>query len=155
MFSGELLCLVAYGFINSRFNPWRIHQRRRHRAAALGLSDSSISLEAGEGGAGYDSAGASGATTPLSGTATPKTGSIAAAAGAEAEEGIKWRDAVLFWLPATADILGTTCMNVGLFFVPVSVYQMLRGALVLCVPFPPSPSSSYCSYVLETSRLEH
>ena len=30
-------------------------------------------------------------------------------------------------------ICGTTLMNVGLLFVPVSVYQMLRGALVLWV----------------------
>ncbi|POY70176.1 hypothetical protein BMF94_6759 [Rhodotorula taiwanensis] len=43
------------------------------------------------------------------------------------------KDAIMFWLPAMCDNCATTCMNVGLFFVPVSVYQMLRGALVLWV----------------------
>ncbi|KAK9366526.1 hypothetical protein V1509DRAFT_629715 [Lipomyces kononenkoae] len=36
-------------------------------------------------------------------------------------------------IPAFCDICGTTLMNVGLFFTPVSVYQMTRGALVLFV----------------------
>ncbi|KAK9894395.1 hypothetical protein P389DRAFT_95753 [Cystobasidium minutum MCA 4210] len=39
----------------------------------------------------------------------------------------------LMWLPAIFDICGTTLMNVGLLWVPVSVYQMLRGSLVLFV----------------------
>jgi hypothetical protein len=159
MFIGEAGCLLAFAFLNSRFNPFKIHQRRRasraarHAArshdsprlstaplsrpdeAAIGFNESSISLEdEGLGGEGYDSAAASGSTTPLRGGGGSKTGSVAAAAGAEGGHGMKWSDAVLFWLPATCDILGTTCMNVGLFFVPVSVYQMLRGALVLYVP---------------------
>ncbi|KAH8923092.1 hypothetical protein BT69DRAFT_1312482 [Atractiella rhizophila] len=40
---------------------------------------------------------------------------------------------LLFWFPAACDILATTLMNTGLLFVPVSVYQMTRGALVLFV----------------------
>ncbi|KAK9460417.1 uncharacterized protein V1516DRAFT_676578 [Lipomyces oligophaga] len=36
-------------------------------------------------------------------------------------------------LPAFCDICGTTLMNVGLFFTPVSIYQMTRGSLVLFV----------------------
>ncbi|KAK9478722.1 hypothetical protein V1514DRAFT_367496 [Lipomyces japonicus] len=36
-------------------------------------------------------------------------------------------------IPALCDICGTTLMNVGLFFTPVSIYQMTRGALVLFV----------------------
>ncbi len=41
----------------------------------------------------------------------------------------------MLWLffPALFDILGTTLMNVGLILVPVSIYQMSRGALVLWV----------------------
>ncbi|KAJ2808787.1 hypothetical protein H4R20_000645 [Coemansia guatemalensis] len=35
------------------------------------------------------------------------------------------------WIPATCDLLGTTLMNVGLFFTSASVYQMLRGAVVI------------------------
>ncbi|EIW67703.1 integral membrane protein [Tremella mesenterica] len=37
------------------------------------------------------------------------------------------------WFPAFFDICGTTLMNVGLIFTPVSIYQMSRGALVLWV----------------------
>ncbi|PWN48210.1 hypothetical protein IE53DRAFT_208121 [Violaceomyces palustris] len=39
----------------------------------------------------------------------------------------------LFFMPAFCDICGTTLMNVGLLFTPVSIYQMTRGALVLWV----------------------
>ncbi|PLW40531.1 hypothetical protein PCASD_08849 [Puccinia coronata f. sp. avenae] len=40
---------------------------------------------------------------------------------------------LVFWLPALFDICGTTLMNAGLLFVPVSVFQMMRGALPLWV----------------------
>ncbi|KAI0001318.1 hypothetical protein BJV74DRAFT_974271 [Russula compacta] len=43
-----------------------------------------------------------------------------------------WR-ILLFWLPALCDLTGTTLMNVGLLYTPVSIYQMTRGALVLFV----------------------
>ncbi|GLB35365.1 putative nucleotide-sugar transporter [Lyophyllum shimeji] len=40
---------------------------------------------------------------------------------------------LLFWIPALCDLTGTTLMNVGLLYTPVSIYQMTRGALVLFV----------------------
>ncbi|KAH9469993.1 hypothetical protein MJO28_004125 [Puccinia striiformis f. sp. tritici] len=40
---------------------------------------------------------------------------------------------LVFWLPALFDICGTTLMNAGLLFVPVSVFQMIRGALPIWV----------------------
>lgn len=40
---------------------------------------------------------------------------------------------LLFAIPSLCDMAGTTAMNVGLILVPVSVYQMSRGALVLWV----------------------
>lgn len=43
-----------------------------------------------------------------------------------------WKVALL-GLPATCDIIGTTLMNVGLLLVPVSIYQMIRGSIVLFV----------------------
>ncbi|KAG8898383.1 hypothetical protein FRB99_007482 [Tulasnella sp. 403] len=43
------------------------------------------------------------------------------------------RKIFLFWLPAACDLTGTTLMNVGLLYTPVSIYQMTRGALVLWV----------------------
>ncbi|GAA5894748.1 hypothetical protein JCM6882_006671 [Rhodosporidiobolus microsporus] len=158
MFLGEMLCLVAFTFLNSRLNPFRLASRRRARAAhsaraaahahesarlhsgplsdpdesAVGFGESSISLQREDGGdGGYDSV--SGASTPVRPPLkSAETGSVAAAAGAEGP-GMKWSEAVLFWLPSLCDIFGTTCMNVGLFFIPVSVYQMTRGALVLWV----------------------
>jgi hypothetical protein len=43
-----------------------------------------------------------------------------------------WK-ALLLWLPTLCDLTGTTLMNVGLLYTPVSLYQMTRGALVLFV----------------------
>lgn len=40
---------------------------------------------------------------------------------------------LLLACPAICDILGTTLMNVGLLFVAASIYQMLRGTLILFV----------------------
>jgi len=40
---------------------------------------------------------------------------------------------LLLWIPAFCDLTGTTLMNVGLLYTPVSIYQMSRGALVLFV----------------------
>ncbi|KAK0210605.1 hypothetical protein DFS33DRAFT_1250905 [Desarmillaria ectypa] len=42
---------------------------------------------------------------------------------------------LLLWIPAACDLTGTTLMNVGLLYTPVSIYQMTRGALVLFVGF--------------------
>ena len=39
----------------------------------------------------------------------------------------------LFALPASCDVVGTTLMNAGLLYLPVSIYQMTRGSLVLFV----------------------
>ncbi|KAG9087179.1 hypothetical protein FRC07_012885 [Ceratobasidium sp. 392] len=37
------------------------------------------------------------------------------------------------WFPALCDFIGTTLMNMGLIYTPVSIYQMTRGALVVWV----------------------
>lgn len=37
----------------------------------------------------------------------------------------------LFWLPTLCDLTATTLMNVGLIYTSASVYQMLRGAVVI------------------------
>ncbi|KIY64140.1 hypothetical protein CYLTODRAFT_425498 [Cylindrobasidium torrendii FP15055 ss-10] len=42
---------------------------------------------------------------------------------------------LLLWIPAACDLTGTTLMNIGLLYTPVSIYQMTRGALVLFVGF--------------------
>ncbi|KAH9978947.1 hypothetical protein BGW80DRAFT_1281977 [Lactifluus volemus] len=48
-------------------------------------------------------------------------------------ERLTGRRILLLWLPALCDLTGTTLMNVGLLYTPVSIYQMTRGALVLFV----------------------
>lgn len=48
-------------------------------------------------------------------------------------EGLTGKRILLLGLPSTCDIIGTTFMNVGLLVVPVSIFQMVRGAVVLFV----------------------
>lgn len=43
------------------------------------------------------------------------------------------RNAIKLAVPAVCDIVGTTLMNLGLLFTPVSIYQMTRGSLILFV----------------------
>lgn len=43
------------------------------------------------------------------------------------------RSLLLLALPSTCDIMGTTLVNVGLIMVPASIYQMVRGFLVVFV----------------------
>jgi drug/metabolite transporter (DMT)-like permease len=40
---------------------------------------------------------------------------------------------IMLAIPSICDILGTTMMNLGLVYSPVSIYQMMRGALILFV----------------------
>ncbi|KAK4705792.1 hypothetical protein P7C70_g408, partial [Phenoliferia sp. Uapishka_3] len=54
-------------------------------------------------------------------------GTYGKAAQVEEKEDMNWKDATMFWAPAVCDIMGTTCSNVGLLFVPVSVYQMVQS----------------------------
>ena len=46
---------------------------------------------------------------------------------------LKGRTLLLLALPSTCDIMGTTLVNVGLIMVPASIYQMVRGFLVVFV----------------------
>lgn len=55
------------------------------------------------------------------------------AVGKQPSSEMKGWKVVLLALPATCDIIGTTLMNVGLLLVPASIYQMIRGSIVLFV----------------------
>ncbi|ORZ19017.1 hypothetical protein BCR42DRAFT_412045 [Absidia repens] len=44
---------------------------------------------------------------------------------------LKGFKALLFWIPTICDLTATTLMNVGLILTSASVYQMLRGAVVI------------------------
>ena len=125
MFLGETCCLIAFSLINSRLNPFRKSQRRKATAAAreAALASNSARLR----------------NDPLSRpdeSAYAFTNSAISLQGPDVEAGanhkrdgkiehaheeesrINWKDATMFWGPACCDIAGTTCMNVGLFFVP-------------------------------------
>ncbi|KAH7924564.1 hypothetical protein BV22DRAFT_1195813 [Leucogyrophana mollusca] len=52
---------------------------------------------------------------------------------AESSQELRGWNVLLLWFPAVCDLTGTTLMNVGLLYTPVSIYQMTRGALVLFV----------------------
>lgn len=52
---------------------------------------------------------------------------------ASSSENLTGWKVLLLWIPALCDLTGTTLMNVGLLYTPVSIYQMTRGALVLFV----------------------
>lgn len=43
------------------------------------------------------------------------------------------RESLVMAVPSMCDLLGTTLMNVGLVYTPVSVYQMTRGSIILIV----------------------
>ncbi|BGP45923.1 hypothetical protein JCM10450v2_001758 [Rhodotorula kratochvilovae] len=142
MFLGETFCLIAFTFLNSRLNPFRIAKRRRAsaaaRGAALSADGSRLSAAPLSRTNDYSDSALSLQQEPLLGDSDVETGAstpLKPEGVMQAQEGEKvdWRKALLFWTPAACDILGTTCMNIGLFFVPVSIYQMLRGALVLWV----------------------
>jgi drug/metabolite transporter (DMT)-like permease len=52
---------------------------------------------------------------------------------ATAPQRLRGWNLLLLWFPAVCDLTGTTLMNIGLLYTPVSIYQMTRGALVLFV----------------------
>jgi drug/metabolite transporter (DMT)-like permease len=43
------------------------------------------------------------------------------------------KDSLILAIPSTCDLLGTTLMNIGLLYTPVSIYQMTRGSIILIV----------------------
>lgn len=45
------------------------------------------------------------------------------------------KSSIKFAIPAVCDMLGTLLLNMGLIFIPVSIYQMIRGSIVLFVAF--------------------
>ncbi|VEU21526.1 DEKNAAC102594 [Brettanomyces naardenensis] len=46
---------------------------------------------------------------------------------------VDFKTSVILSIPSTCDLLGTTLMNAGLLYTPISIYQMTRGSLILFV----------------------
>lgn len=145
--------LLAFRFLNSRLNPWNPNkQSRRHASAAArraALASQSARLQS----APLSRPDESAIFFNESAISLHEEPEVEAQKLVEEkkERVMDWRTARLFWAPAACDICGTTAspslrfhfrfeayhsaltVNVGLLFVPVSIYQMLRGALVLWV----------------------
>ncbi|KAI9226206.1 MAG: hypothetical protein DHS80DRAFT_19093 [Piptocephalis tieghemiana] len=106
MFIGEFMCLVTVGLLSLR---------DRYQSRRYGQGKSPPPLYSPLPRDGSDVSSQDDDTT-LAPTTTPAlTG---------------WKRCLL-WLPTLCDICGTTLMNVGLIYCSASVYQMLRGAVVL------------------------
>jgi drug/metabolite transporter (DMT)-like permease len=103
MFLGESMCLVPV-LIRMLFE-WNARRRRQYSAVALDDADAPT----------FDA--------PAAGEDVNESPS----------EEMQGKAVLLFFTPALCDIVGTSLMNVGLLFTPVSIYQMTRGALVLWV----------------------
>ncbi|KAJ2817562.1 hypothetical protein GGI24_005364, partial [Coemansia furcata] len=115
MFYGEMLCLACF-YLFSLYQRRRDSSPRRDGYEAISETDESDAL------------------------AVPTTDALPAAAAAEVlaeseaprqPKPIAGYATLWMWVPAVCDLLGTTLMNVGLFFTTASVYQMLRGAVVV------------------------
>jgi len=117
MFLGEMLCFlpIIYTYLNTRFNS------KSAPAVQLPTDEDPLLPPAAQPAADAEAVIDSDINT---GVEVPK------ASGPKPMKGWSY---LLLWLPAACDLTGTTLMNVGLLYTPVSIYQMTRGALVLFV----------------------
>jgi len=131
MFVGEMSCLMLYGVIRLyRYLKKRHEQKMREREPLL---TTPVPI-------GYGSANAS-MISQYAGVAYPYSniffdgGLFKLALGPRAKPRTsKFFPTMLKFLPAAScDICGTTLMNVALLIMPVSIFQMTRGALVMWV----------------------
>lgn len=142
MFLGEMLCLLAFRLLLSPLNPFRATpaiEESKGKYAPVNALDSGIDIEES-----YLPQQQQGLTAPsrVTGHLEATTGNAADSPALNVDTLVPCSDQVLqgwkqllFALPAFFDICGTTLMNVGLLFTPVSIYQMTRSALVLFVGF--------------------
>ncbi|KAJ1748419.1 hypothetical protein LPJ79_004545 [Coemansia sp. RSA 1821] len=113
MFYGEMLCLACLYAIG-------LFRRRSAGNAPDAAADGYQPIPDSASVASADADAAADADVSADGTA-----------GAPPLKPIAGWATLYMWLPAVCDLLGTTLMNVGLFFTSASVYQMLRGAVVV------------------------
>ncbi|WFC96389.1 hypothetical protein MBRA1_003046 [Malassezia brasiliensis] len=134
MFVGEMSCLVPF-FAHVVRKKWRRWQRERARQAG-GENQSLISVNDESEVAPYGSVHASflRVNVPnLFGGLLPVDGDGMTAVHVRRRLNKWWNLAVMFVVPALCDICATTLMNSALIIMPVSIFQMTRGALVLWV----------------------
>lgn len=117
MFAGESLCLIAFAILNSRFNPV-VRKRRKQQQGYEPV-------------AAHEEAAGEVTPPPQQRPGRPVEDGTGEDGDPLKAKQMSRKEAAMFLLPALCDNAATTFMSIGLFFVPVSVYQMLRGALVL------------------------
>ena len=117
MFIGEAMCLVVY-YLNLFVE--RQQQRVEQSADENTSSNRIVAQETPTIG------NNSSEITPL---LIPPTG--AASTLATKMIPLEGWSTLLLWLPTLCDLVATSLMNVGLLFISASIYQMLRGSVVL------------------------
>ncbi|KAJ1913018.1 hypothetical protein IWQ60_009397 [Tieghemiomyces parasiticus] len=125
MFAGETMCLIVL-YINILWTNYRLKRRgyRELMTASLGSTDDDNVIEP----AALDIPGAVAPTR--SAESSLETDSLLPSTLDDTRP-LVGRRKFLMWIPALCDICGTTLMNVGLFYISASVYQMMRGAVVI------------------------
>ncbi|TPX35627.1 hypothetical protein SeMB42_g04099 [Synchytrium endobioticum] len=108
MFLGEAFCLVVY-----HIQVWHENRKQKTYVPILDASNSPHNADSAPHDDAHDRT-----ATPL----TPWASQRVVMSG--------WAN-LYMWLPTLCDLTATTLMNVGLIYVAASVYQMLRGAVVL------------------------
>ncbi|KAJ2557521.1 hypothetical protein EV175_001297 [Coemansia sp. RSA 1933] len=127
MFYGEMLCLACFYL----FSTLRLRRRNEGNASDsrdgyMPIAESSYEDESSNAQIAQD--------VPTTDALPVVTSSDTEEASTDNQTQLKpisgWAT-LWMWIPAACDLLGTTLMNVGLFFTTASVYQMLRGAVVI------------------------
>ncbi|KAJ2398317.1 hypothetical protein GGI23_003243 [Coemansia sp. RSA 2559] len=131
MFYGEMLCLACFYLFSM------LRRRGESNIPDSGTGYMPIAEPSDEDDDNYNDA----VSNARIAEDVPTTDALPVAAPSEAEDALADAHGQLksisgwatlwMWIPAACDLLGTTLMNVGLFFTTASVYQMLRGAVVL------------------------
>ncbi|PVU95646.1 hypothetical protein BB561_001683 [Smittium simulii] len=137
MFIGELVCLGVYylfmAYSSSKYNKSQyspiptdasaeVRTSTDSRYSNLNTSETSL----------FDEPREQDALDVLE--AVPNELEVLFMTGANAKELSGW-DNFLMWLPTLCDIIASTLLNVGLIYTTASVYQMLRGVVVIFAGF--------------------
>lgn len=142
MFVGELICLLAFGidrlrqFISSTVGRRGKHQQHQQHTldGALGAEESeSEALLGGINQSEQRQQEEDVVVGILDGGISVDDLELerVAALQEQEQEQASYINPLIFWIPACCDLGGTTLLNIGLFYTSASVYQMLRGTLVV------------------------
>ncbi|KAI3641975.1 hypothetical protein MP228_011530 [Amoeboaphelidium protococcarum] len=120
MFIGEFLCMLVYWIGNV--------YRRSQKSSSVKKFDVAGSAQFDEDEPLLKGSSSAADTLPIE---DDLGGGVIGVEQQFARKELKGYANFLLWLPTLCDIVGTTLMNVGLLVVAASVYQMLRGAVVI------------------------